>query len=151
MQTTAIRLQEDQKIFLQQNYKNISDGVRECIDAARLPKDNESKELLNLIRQYSKRELKGVFTKKEWQFFFDSLNGTITDPKYRLSADTLISHCKDCEEFDGTATKWEVDVNLLEDKISKLTGAQVEAIYTFAEAFWSSDARDLEKWAYELS
>lgn len=151
MQTTAIRLQEDQKIFLQQNYKNISDGVRECIDAARLPKDNESKELLNLIRQYSKRELKGIFTRQEWQFFFDSLNGTLTDSKDRLRVDNLIANCEDSEEFDGTATKWKVEIDTLRDKISKLTGAQVDAIYTFAETFWSSDARDLEKWASELA
>lgn len=151
MQTTAIRMEEDQKIFLQQNYKNISEGVRECVDAVRLPKDNESKELLNLIRQYSKRELKGIFASQEWQFFFDSLSGKLTDSKDRLRVDNLIANCEDSEEFDGTATKWKVEIDTLIYKISKLTGAQVEAIYTFVEAFWSSNERDLEKWASELS
>ena len=83
-------------------------------------------------------------------FFIDSLNGSITEGMLRCNAGALVYHSQDAQEFDGTATKWGVDLPLLIEKIEYLTAAQVEALYTFVEEFWEKEDRDLEAAATEL-
>lgn len=130
--TVSLRLPEQQVEYLSYNYKNISQGVIEAIDA------------LQIIRKYSLSEIKGVFTPGEWSFFADSLNGTITDGIFRCNKEALIYHCQDAEQLDGTASKWNVDLSQLTAKIEKLTGAQVEALYFRVEQFWENENRDLD-------
>lgn len=144
--TKSIKITEDQEKHLLSKYKNVNQGVQECIRKDQYP--NNDIETLKYIRAFSRIELKGKFTEKEWLFFIDILNGVITEPRFRCY--TLANDCQDAERFDGTATRWEVDLSALLSKIEKLTGAQVEAIYTYAEEFWNSDNRDLEKTVNEL-
>lgn len=145
MITKSIKITENQEKYLLDNYKNVNQGVQECINHDMSP-GNES-ETLKYIRSYSRRELNGKFSSKEWMFFFDSLNGSIIDSMFRCNANALAYHCQDAEQFDGTASKYGIDLSELIEKCKGLTGAQVDALYTFVEEFWNTEDRDLEKYS----
>lgn len=99
-----------------------------------------------IARVYSTSELKGRFTAGEWKFFADSLNGTVVNDQFRYNKGALIAHCEDSEELDGTATRYDVDIVSLKEKINSLTASQVEALYSRIEMFWNNP-EDLGKWA----
>jgi len=144
MVTKSIRITEEQELYLLDHYKNVTEGISDCINKSMVPSEDE--ELLKLLKAYSQNELKGKFTLDEWKFFADSLNGTMADGIFRCNAGVLIAHCEDSEQFEGTATKWGVSVPDLTEKINKLGGAQIEALYTRIEKFWD-DPKDLEAWS----
>jgi hypothetical protein len=148
MKTKSIRISEEQEQYLLSKFKNINQGIQECIHNDQYP--GRDVETLKYIRAYSKKELKGKFSREEWMFFIDSLNGSITEGMFRCNSGALIYHSQDAQEFDGTATKWDVDLPALIAKIQLLTGAQVDSLYTFVEEFWEKEDRDLEKTATEL-
>ena len=148
MITKTIRITEQQAEYLLESFENVNKGVSACIDKVRFP--DEQSEVLRYIRMYSRKELQGKFTKEEWYFFFDSLNGSITDGMFRCNAGALVAHCEDAEQFESTATRHNVDLLELLKKCNTLTGAQVDALYTFVEEFWNNENRDLEKAATEL-
>ncbi len=132
---TTVYLPEDQAKYIQENYKNQNYGIIAAIEA------------LMTIRKYSTNELKGIFTPAEWSFLVDSLNGTMTTDSFRCNVGALVHHCRDAEELDGTARKWEVDLGVLIIKIETLTAAQVEALYFRVEQFWEEEGRNLEEFA----
>lgn len=144
MVTKTIRITEGQEKFLLSNYKNVSEGISACINKSMMPSEDE--ELLKLLKAYSLNELKGKFTPNEWKFFADSLNGTMVDGMFRCNVGALVAHCEDSERFEGTASRWEVSIPDLTEKINKLGGAQVEALYTRVESFWDNP-KDLEEWS----
>jgi len=102
---------------------------------------------LQQIRRYSLNELKGKFSKAEWSYMADSLNGTLVTPEFRCMTGALAMSVEDSNTFDGFGTKWGVDVTELISKINKLTGAQVESVFTRVTEFWNSDEKDLEAWS----
>jgi hypothetical protein len=104
-------------------------------------------ETLRKIRQVSMGELKEKFTKEEWKFLADSLNGTLITETFRCSQVALWAHCEDAERFDGTGSKWKVDMDGFKAKVLSLTGAQVDALYARVESFWEKPDRDLDEWA----
>jgi len=132
---TTAYLTDEQKRYLTGNYKNLNTGVVETIDT------------LIANRRYSLNEIKGIFTPAEWSFLADSLNGTMTTDSFRCNVGALVHHCIDAEQLDGTARKWEVDIERLTTKIEKLTAAQVEALYFRVEQFWEEEGRNLEEFA----
>ena len=115
-------------------YENVTAGVVTCV------------ERFEYVLAASKAELKGKFSEDEWHFFADSLNGTGVDGAFRVSVSALVAHCQDSELYEGTATKWGIDLNKLIDKIKILTGAQVEALYSRVEAFWNGERENFEEW-----
>lgn len=149
MITKSIKITENQEKFLLDNHKNVNQGIQNCINEAMFP-GNEL-DILKYIRAYSRKELKGKFTKEEWCFFFDSLNGSIIDAIFRCNAVALAAHCEDAEAFDSTARKYDINISELIEKCKTLPGAQVDALYTFVEEFWNDEKRDLEKYSKELS
>lgn len=42
-------------------------------------------------------------------------------------------------------------LNILVSKVQQLTGAQIEALYTFVEEFWNDENRDLEVYSKVLA
>lgn len=104
-------------------------------------------ETLRKIRQVSTGELKGKLSEAEWKFLADSLNGTLITEPFRCSQFALWAHCEDAERFDGTGSKWEVDMEGFKAKVLSLTGAQVDALYARVESFWDKPDRDLDEWA----
>ena len=102
---------------------------------------------LQMIRRRSINELKGVFTSDEWSLMADSLNGTIVTPEFRCAFSALIISIQDSDEYDGLGAKWGVDIKKLSDKISNLTAAQIDAIFTRVEEFWDDENRDIEGWS----
>lgn len=97
-------------------------------------------------RIYSSFELKKVFEMEEWKFFADCLNGTLVADQFRYNKGALIAHCEDSEELEGIASRYNIDINVLKEKISRLTSSQVEALYSRVEQFWRNPV-DLEAWA----
>lgn len=148
MKAKSIRISEAQEQYLLSKYKNVNQGIQECIHNDQFP--GRDAETLKYIRAYSRKELKGHFTREEWMFLIDSLNGSVTEGMFRCNTGALVFHSKDAEEFEKTATKWDVDLPALVEKIEFLTAAQVEALYTFVEEFWEKEDRDLEAAATEL-
>lgn len=144
MVTKTIRITEGQEQFLLSNYKNVSEGISDCINKSMTPSEDE--ELLKYIKAYSMEELKGKFTPGQWKFFADSLNGTMVDGMFRCNVGALIAHCEDSEKFEGTATKWNVNLSDLCANVKNLGGAQVDALYTRVEKFWDNP-KDLEEWS----
>ena len=132
---TTVYLPDLQARYIKENYKNQNYGIIAAIEA------------LMAIRKYSTNELKGIFTPTEWSFLANSLNGTMTTDSFRCNVGALVHHCIDAEQLDGTARKWEVDIERLTTKIEKLTAAQVEALYFRVEQFWEDEERDLEEFA----
>lgn len=102
---------------------------------------------LQQIRKRSKSELRGIFTPEEWSLMADSLNGTIITQEFRCLPSALIASVEDSDTYDGLGAKWEVNIQELNDKIEKLTAAQVDAVFTRIEEFWDSEDKDLEKWS----
>ena len=100
-----------------------------------------------MIRKRSMSELKGRFTKAEWSYMADALNGTIITPEFRCIPGALIASVEDSDRYDGLGEKWGVDVKKLTYKIEDLTAAQVDAVFTRIEEFWDSEEKDLDKWA----
>ncbi len=145
--TKTIRITRDQELFLISGYKNINQGVLSCIDQVRKDANGAT---LELIRQYSIAEIKGKFSREEWLFLIDSLNGTITTDRFRCIPSVLAAHCEDAAGLDGLDSKWDVDMATLLSKITTLTSAQLDAIYSYIEEFWDSEERDLEKTATQL-
>lgn len=144
MITKTIKIEESQEKYLLDNYKNVNQGIQACIDKAMYPSSEVS--TLKYIRIYSKKELRDKFTKEEWIFFIDSLNGSIVDSLFRCSLDVLIVHCCDSQDLEGTATRHGVDFPKLINKCKTLTGAQIEALYTLVEAFWNQEEKDLHQY-----
>lgn len=110
-------------------------------------KISESLAELQMIRKRSISELKGRFTKAEWSYMADSLNGTIVTPEFRCIPGALVASIEDSDRYDGLGEKWNVDVKKLIYKIEDLTAAQVDAVFTRIEEFWDSEEKDLDKWA----
>lgn len=106
----------------------------------------ESVQTLKKIRTVSEAELRGVFTPEEWKFFADSLNGTVVAEDFRCNKQILIAHCEDSVNLEYLDKKWNVDIEVLKDKILNLHGANIDAIYARVERFWSGDD-ELEEWA----
>lgn len=103
---------------------------------------------LKSIRQVSLGEIKGLFTKDEWCFFIDSMNGVMVDEIFCCNVGGLIAHCEDSERFEGTATKYGVDLDSLTQKIKPLKGANIEAIYYRVFQFWdNTDKYKLEEYS----
>lgn len=149
MITKAIKISEEQERYLLENYKNVNQGIQACISKAMTP--DSDLETLRYIRTYSRAELSGKFSQQEWYFFFDSLNGSLVDGMFRCNAGALVAHCEDAEKYDHTATKYKLDLNVLASKVQQLSGAQIEALYTFVEEFWNDENRDLEVYSKVLA
>lgn len=147
MITKTIRIKEDQETFLLNNYKNVAQGIIMCIEHAMKSSNDDT---FKYIQIYSKRELKGKFTKEELSFFIDSLNGSIVEGQFRVSSDVLAAHCEDSQKLEGTADKWGVNIDNLCQKVKSLSAGQVEALYTYVERFWDNQNRNLDLYTKEL-
>lgn len=91
-------------------------------------------------------EIKGVFSEAEWSFLADSMNGIIIDESLRYSASNLAFHNEDVQTYDRTGDKWGINIAKLNEKVMKLTSAQVDAVYRRIERFWK-ESPDLKIWA----
>lgn len=129
---TTVYLSEANSEYIKTNYKSINGGVNDAIDA------------LIAIRKKALSELRNYFTPGEWSFLADSLNGSLTYNLFRVNAGALAQHCMDSEQYDGTATKWDVDMTAFLSKLNILSGAQVEAVYFRVEQFWNNPKSNLE-------
>ena len=115
-------------------------------DSGSLAKDmSDAIRTLRAIRNTSTYEIKGVFTAPEWQFLTDSLNGYMQTEAFCCNSSALIAHCEDAEKYEGTATRYGVNLDALSKKISGLHGANIEAVYYRIALFW----RNSEKYKLE--
>lgn len=151
--TKSIVLEQEEIDFLQENFKNVSNGVSECVHLIKSLNGSDplklktEREALKNIRRYTLNELKGVFSSAEWSFLADTLNGTIADGSFRVMKYTIIAHNEDSAEMYNSDEKWGISLSALNEKCEKLTAAQVEAVYFRIEEFWNKPDADLEEWA----
>ena len=136
--TVTLRLPQDVADYINQQADggSVTDGVKNIV--AKLQRHE----------RYADVELRGRFTPEEWKFLADSLNGTMTLDDFRFSASALVAHNEDSQLYDGTAARWGIDLAALNEKVSTLSAAQVEALYRRIERFWAnSETIDLDVWA----
>lgn len=100
---------------------------------------------LKALETLADKEVAAVFTKEEWNFFFDSFNGTIIEDWMRYRTDLLVAHNEDSELYEGTAQRWGVDLAELNKKCKSLTSAQVDAVYRKVEKFWRSTIEERDE------
>ena len=132
--TVTIRLSEEAYEYVASSN---SDSINKAIEDSILA--------LKSIREKSMAELKGVFTKDEWAFLADSLNGTLVVGAFRSNVGALVAHCEDADSIDGLGRKWVVSIDELTGKILTLRGANIDAIYKRVEDFLNSDV-SIEEW-----
>lgn len=107
-------------------------------------------EITNLrrIRNVSLGELKGLFEPQEWLFIADTFNGTIIDEVFCCNVNAFIASCEDSERFEGKAQLHGVKLPEFIEKVRKLKGANIEAIYSRVNDFWNNCGKtDTNEWA----
>lgn len=132
--TVTIRMPEDLASWISDKGNSVNQTIVDQLQHARYS------------RMYALNELRGRFTPGEWRFFADSLNGTLVTDKIRFYPSVLIVSFEDSEAFEGTASKWGVELEVLKEKINGLTASQVEALYSRVESFWEKP-ENLDEWA----
>lgn len=138
METKQVNLRIPQELldYVKSQYDSLNSDIVSAIQR------------LRSIRQVALGEIRGIFTKEEWMFFIDSMNGVMVDEIFCCNVGGLIAHCEDSERFEGTATKYGVDLESLSTKIKTLRGANIEAIYYRVSQFWdNTDKYKLEEYS----
>lgn len=136
IKNATIRLPEELIEWLTSDGKSINQAVVECAQN------------LRRVRMVSAGELRGVFTPDEWKFLADSLNGTSVSESFRCNVSALVAHVDDAAQLELLNRKWHVDMEAFKQKILKLHGANVEALYARVEEFWAnSETTNLSDWA----
>lgn len=133
--TVSMRLPQDVADYIMRNGDSITDGVKNLVSQ------------MQRHERYADVELRGRFTAEEWKFLADSLNGTMVLDDFRFSASALVAHNQDSQLYDGTASRWGIDIDKLNSKCNNLTAAQVEALYRRVERFWNHPETDMDAWA----
>jgi len=133
--TVSMRLPQDVADYIMRNGDSITDGVKNLVSQ------------MQRHERYADVELRGRFTAEEWKFLADSLNGTMVLDDFRFSASALVAHNQDSQLYDGTASRWGIDIDKLNSKCNSLTAAQVEALYRRVERFWNHPETDMDAWA----
>lgn len=133
--TVSMRLPQDVADYIMRNGDSITDGVKNLVSQ------------MQRHERYAAVELRGRFTAEEWKFLADSLNGTMVLDDFRFSASALVAHNQDSQLYDGTASRWGIDIDKLNSKCNSLTAAQVEALYRRVERFWNHPETDMDAWA----
>ncbi len=133
--TVSMRLPQDVADYIMRNGDSITDGVKNLVSQ------------MQRHERYADVELRGRFTAEEWKFLADSLNGTMVLDDFRFSASALVAHNQDSQLYDGTASRWGIDIEALNKKCESLSSSQVEALYRRVERFWAHPETDLDVWA----
>lgn len=134
--TVTLRLPQDVADYITSHGGSMTDGIKNVV------------ETLRRHESYADMELRGRFTVEEWKFLADSLNGTMVLDDFRFSPSALVAHNQDAQLYDGTASRWGINIDSLNEKCSALTASQVEALYRRVEKFWAHpNAIDLDQWA----
>lgn len=133
--TITIRVPMEHAEWLAKNQEGMNAAIVDCIEKTAY------------INKYAMRDIKGKLTPSEWKFIADSLNGSIVEGDFRYVSGALIAHTQDADEFEGLGAKWNVNVEELCSKISKLSCCEIEAIYRRVEAFWEDSTQDMEEWS----
>lgn len=134
--TVNLRLPEEMVEYLTRNNDSINQAVISEINA------------IKRIRTVAMGELKGLFTVPEWMFLADAFNGTLIDDVFCANVGAFIAGCEDAERYEGTASKWSVDLSAFIAKVKTLHGANIEAIYTRIKDYWEHCSElDMNNWS----
>lgn len=133
--TVTLRLPQDVADYITRNGDGMTDGVKALVAA------------MQRHERYADVEIRGKFTSNEWKFLADSLNGSMVLDDFRFNKDALIAHNQDSQLYDGTAARWNVNLDELNKKCGELSASQTEALYRRVESFWNHPDTDLDAWA----
>lgn len=107
-------------------------------------------ERVTIERKIATDELRGVFTPSEWQWIAASLNGMLIETHIRYSKEAFVWHCEDYLKYNPVeAGQWaDVTPEGIAEKVEKLSGLHISAIYDRCEDFWHNCQNiDLEVWS----
>lgn len=136
IKNATIRLPKELIEWLTSDGKSINQAIIECAQN------------LRRVRRVSAGELRGVFTLNEWRFLADSLSGERITGEFRCNVPALVAHVEEAAQLEGLDRKWEVYLPDFVDKLVKLHGANVEALYARVEEYWANcDKITLNEWA----
>ena len=136
IKNATIRMPEELIEWLTSGGKSVNQAVIECAQN------------LRRVRMVSAVELRGLFTPNEWKFLADSLSSASVADSFRCNVPALAAHVENVAQLELLDKKWNVDVEAFKQKILKLHGANVEALYARIEEFWANrDTTDLNEWA----
>ena len=136
IKNATIRLPEELIEWLTSGGKSVNQAVIECAQN------------LRRVRMVSAVELRGLFTPNEWKFLADSLSGASVADSFRCNVPALAAHVENVAQLNLLDQTRNVDVEAFKQKILKLHGANVEALYARVEEFWANrDTTDLNDWA----
>ena len=92
---------------------------------------------IQMLERMSSNEIRNKFTPDEWLCMADSVNGWFPgDDRYR--ADIFAFRLEDSEQYDKTASRHNVVLSELTNKIKVLTAAQMDAVIRRIELFWQN-------------
>jgi hypothetical protein len=98
-------------------------------------KIEEIVEASRALIELTKRELKGFFTTEEACLMVDVNNSHLYVPNYPKSALHLCVH--DGNLYEELGEKWSVDIQVLLDKINKLSNYQCHCVFLMCNEFWN--------------
>lgn len=88
------------------------------------------------LKRQTVKELAGIFTANELSYMVDIANATMFDPTFASQKVSLIASVEDSDRYEGTATKWNVDLKQLLSKVDKLTAAQCFFLQRETYLYW---------------
>lgn len=105
----------------------------------------------------SMRKVRAVLTKNEALLILDVMNGTVvtTGPAAELWSGSALQHeISDAIHYDALSQKWDVDPNLLLEKLNSLEHFDRYALVDWAREMWSNSSNSEDKaktWEKELA
>lgn len=80
-------------------------------------------------------DLSGVFTRAELSVMVDNQNGTMMDPQF-MGKQFLVIHLEDGDQLEGLASKWNISMSDLKQKIKNLPETVALMLHFELFAFW---------------
>ena len=93
------------------------------------------------IQKRTLLELKGVFNTAELSAILDNMNGVMLTRQFQANKEMFWAHLQDGNTYEGLFEKWQIDANVLREKILSLSAAQVFFLQEEAYLFWYSDKK----------
>lgn len=98
---------------------------------------NKSLSKLNQYEKLMNRQLKGVFTEAELCALIDISKATMINQDFALGKnEVIVASLEDSETYNGTLTKWAVNIEEIKPKILSLNSLILAYLQNELNAFW---------------
>jgi hypothetical protein len=125
MKTSSFRTSPQKEEYLKDIWGSTSAGATRSVDA------------YIALRKRILNGLKNRFTQNELMLLIDHQNGTIFSPSLFSTTETMQHSVSDAIILDGLDSKWEIDKQVLFEKISRLSDPEAYFIREEIDRFWN--------------